>query len=206
MRKLIAICSVVLLTMVFARTSDANHRLGIKVGTNISSLDFSSNGPSTLGYEGGVTWQWDLPYGFSIQPDLLYSVQASRLSEISKETLSLGYFKVPVNVQWGLKFVERNVRVFVQASPYIGFVLTKKGEGEAIKTSLGKWADINRVAGGLGLGFGVQLWNFQLTGMYSWNLGKVTSIADVSLSDFNKNNFGGYIVTLAYMFGKRTNK
>ena len=214
MKKLVAICAIAILSMAFSYTADAG-RFGVKAGVNVTNLDLKAGIPPVLGYSAGLTWQWNLPLGFAIQPDLLYHVKASRLSEINAETFGMGYVELPVNVQWGLRFAQDNVRVFAQASPFIGYAVTQSGEISPVKTGNGvvdgvlsssgldKWANINRFSYGAGLGLGVQLWALQITAQYTWNLGQLVNIKDTTLGDFNDKNFGGYVVTVALMLGKK---
>ena len=214
MKKLIAICAIAILSMAFAYTADAG-RFGVKAGVNVTNLDLKAGIPPVLGYSAGLTWQWNLPLGFAIQPDLLYHVKASRLSEINSETFGMGYVELPVNLQWGLRFAQDNVRVFAQASPFIGYAIAQSGEINPIRTGnaeidgvlsssgLDKWANINRFSYGAGLGLGVQLWALQITAQYTWNLGQLVNIKDTTLGDFNDKNFGGYVVTVALMLGKK---
>ena len=216
MRKFIAICVVTVLSLVFASTADAG-RFGVKAGANVTSMDFRAGVPPVLGYSAGLTWQWNLPLGFAIQPDLLYHVKASRLSEITADTFGLGYVELPVNIQWGLRFAQQNIRVFAQASPFIGYAVTQSvdiapvSRGDEIidgvlsSSGLDKWANINRFSYGAGLGLGVQLWALQITAQYTWNLGQLVNIRDTQLSDFNDRNFGGYVVSVALMLGKKKN-
>jgi hypothetical protein len=203
MRKLIALCSVTIVSMALALTADAG-RFGIKAGTNVTSMDFKGGMPPVLGYSAGITWQWNLPMGFAIQPDLLYHVKASRLSEINEEAFGLGYVELPVNIQWGLRFADKNLRLFAQASPFVGYAVTQTGTVD--RSGMDKWTDINRFSYGAGLGVGIQLWALQVTAQYTWNLGQLANFRDTSLSDFNDKNFGGYVITAALMFGKKKNK
>ena len=213
MRKLLAMCAVAIMSIALAFTTDARG-FGVKAGMNLTSLDFKAGLPPTLGYSAGVTWQLDLPLGFAIQPDLLYNVKASRLSDINSEVLGLGYLELPVNIQWGLRFAQKNIRVFAQASPFLGYAVTQSGDLDAIRAvntqidgalssdGADKWTSINRFSYGAGLGLGVQLWRLQVTAQYTWNLGKLADIRDTSLSDFNDKNFGGCVVSVALLFGK----
>ena len=100
-----------------------------------------------------------------------------------------------MNVQLGPRFAHRNLRLFVQASPYIGYAVSKQAG-----TS---WDDMNRFSYGAGLGAGVQLWCFQLTAQYNWNLGALENVRNTSLEDFDKSKINGASVSLALMFGKR---
>ena len=214
MRRLISICAVVIVSMLSAQTADAG-RFGIKAGTNVTRMDFKGGIPPVLGYSAGITWQWNLPLGFALQPDLLYHVKASRLSEITEDAFGLGYVELPVNIQWGLRFANKNLRLFAQASPFIGYAVTQTGTGNPFRTGNGivdgalsstgmdKWTNINRFSYGAGLGVGIQLWVLQVTAQYTWNLGQLADVKSTSISDFNDKNFGGYVISAALMFGKK---
>lgn len=191
MKRSVVICVCALLTMIMATSADAR-RFGIKGGMNLNSTDFKA--AAVTGYEVGVSWQLDLPLWFSLQPDLLYSVQGTTVGEL-KEHIGLGYVKLPVNVQWGPRFMNKNIRVFAQASPFVGYAVSKNMGLE--------WGDINRFNYGAGLGVGVQLWFFQLIAQYNWNLGALENFKNTSLDDFDKSKVNGATIGVAFMFGKR---
>lgn len=221
MKKLLAVMVVAALCVTFAQHVDAK-RFGVKAGVNLTSLDFKNGTPGALGYSAGITWQYDLPLGFAIQPDLIYHVKATRLSSITKETFGLGYIELPINLQWGLRFADKNIRLFAQASPFIGYAVSQQGTAPTqdnaiydddggiladVSKAADKWLNINRFSYGAGLGLGVQLWGLQLTAQYCWNLGKLSNAKNgIKWSDFNDRNFGGYAVSLAFMFGGKKNK
>ena len=211
MRRLVVFFVAIALSLIFAQKADAG-RFGIKAGANVTSMDFKNGIPPTLGYMAGITWQWNLPVGFAIQPDLLYHVTAGTLSEIDTDVLRLGYAELPLNIQWGLRFAQRNVRLFAQASPFVGYALNAKSIGNievesgAKSTGTDKWANVNRFSYGAGLGFGLQLWFLQVTAQYNWNFGSLSNIKNTSLSDFNKSNSNGYTLAVALMFGGNKNK
>ena len=206
MRRLIVLLVATAMSLAFAHEADAG-RFGIKAGANVTSLDFKNGSPLTLGYAAGITWQWNLPVGFAIQPDLLYHVTANTLSDEDTDVLKLGYVELPVNVQWGLRFAQRNVRLFAQASPFVGYAVDAKGVGDRTidkkvqQGRMDKWTNINRFSYGAGVGVGVQLWFLQVTAQYNWNFGKLSNIKDVSINDFNKSNSNGYTLAIALMFG-----
>ena len=212
MRKLVVFFVAVAISLTFAQKADAG-RFGIKAGANVTSLDFKNGIPPTLGYAAGITWQWNLPVGFAIQPDLLYHVTANTLSEINTDVLRLGYLELPLNIQWGLRFAQENVRLFAQASPFVGYAVNAKNLSNAViesgsqSSGIDKWTNINRFSYGAGLGVGLQLWFLQVTAQYNWNFGSLSNIKDASFSDFNKTNSNGYTLAVALMFGgKKKNK
>lgn len=211
MRRLVVFFFAVAISLAFAQKADAG-RFGIKAGANVTSLDFKNGAPTAFGYAAGLTWQWNLPVGFAIQPDLLYHVKASTLSGIDMDVLKLGYLELPINIQWGLRFAQRNVRLFAQASPFVGYAVDSRsvGNGKVDNNSqskgTGKWTNINRFSYGAGVGVGLQLWFLQVTAQYNWNFGSLSNIKDASFSDFNKSNSDGYTLAVALMFGGKKKK
>lgn len=220
MKKLIALFAVVLMTAVAATTADAG-RFGIKGGVNVTNLDVEHMETiGALGYSAGLTWQWDLPLGFALQPELLYHVNATKFEQVESQ-LSQGSIRLPINVQWGLRLADRNIRVFAQASPFVGYVVNSDVKSTTGSSNLGslvpdEYKDYysqlvgiaeskNNFTYGAGLGVGVQLWALQLTAQYTWNFGSIANLENATFDDikagFNDSNFGGYTVTLAIMFG-----
>ncbi len=173
--------------------------IGLKAGINVSNL--STEGVKNyLGYQAGLAFQFDLPLWFSIQPDLIFHVKGTRVEDTNLQALGLGYLEVPVNIQWGPRFLDGNIRVFLQGSPFIGYAISKD-----LKDAQGNsyaWNNVNRFEYGVGAGLGVQLWRFQLTAQYNWSFGRLGSgnIADETLRTlFSESNFSGYTISLAVM-------
>lgn len=216
MKKFIATIAVLLVLSIAAADADAR-RFGIKGGVNVTSLDFENgNTPGALGYQLGLSFQYDLPLGFSIQPDILYHVKATKFEQIESQ-LGLGYVEVPVNLQWGLRFANKNIRVFAQASPFVGYAIAQSGNetGESIfgdykdladlvGIETDKWEGINRFSYGAGLGAGVQLGILQVTAQYNWNFGNLLDLKDAGWEEikgkFNETNHSGYTISLAILF------
>lgn len=194
MKKIIAVLVIVILSSSFAADADAG-RFGVKASVNLANSDFRT--APTTGYEAGLSWQINLPLWFSIQPDLLYSVNGATMEDV-QSSVGRGYLKLPVNVQWGPRFANKNIRAFAQASPYVGYAVAKY-EGTT-------WDDINRFTYGAGLGIGAQLWCFQVTAQYNWNLGALKNIKDTTIKDFDKSRINGTTISVALIFGKKKNK
>lgn len=203
MKKLIALCVVVAAAAALSFSAEAR-RFGVKAGVNVTNINLGNiESSNVLGYQAGLTWQFDLPLGFAIQPDIMYHVKASHLPEID-QPIGLGYVEVPVNIQWGLRLANKSIRVFAQASPFAGYAVAQIGETEELFASENgnKWANFNRFSYGAGLGAGLQLGFLQLTAAYNWDFGNTIKGKDFE-SLFNKSNFSGYTVSLAIMFGKK---
>lgn len=214
MKKLISILFVACLALALSSEVDAR-RFGIKAGVNVNDLNVENvESVNALGYQAGISWQFDLPLGFAIQPDLMYHVKATRLDQVESQ-LGLGYVELPVNIQWGLRLADRKIRIFAQASPFVGYAVSQTGDADSILgdyadelDKLGvndKWANINRFSYGAGLGAGIQLGFIQLTAQYNWSFGNSLKGENFE-SLFNKSNFNGYTVSLAFMFGGKNKK
>lgn len=219
MKKLIAMFVVAVLSVAAATTADAG-RFGIKGGVNVTSLELQNGmAPGALGYSAGLTWQWNLPLWFALQPEIMYHVKATTLEEAQAQ-LSLGSVELPVNIQWGPRLADKNIRIFAQATPFVGYNISQEASeistGNSVVDSVikDKYGDLlnslenlNKFTYGAGLGVGVQFFALQVTAQYVWNFGTLTENAKISQEMFNDQNFGGYNVTLALMFGgKKKNK
>lgn len=216
MKKLIAAIAVLMIVSAAATNVEAK-RFGVKGGVNVTDLNFENGRtPGALGYQLGLTWQRDLPLGLSIQPELLYHVKATSFDQIESQ-LGLGYVEVPVNVQWGLRFANKKIRAFAQASPFVGYAIAQTGNetGESIfgeykdladlvGIETDKWDGINRLSYGAGLGAGVQFGILQITAQYNWNFGSILDLKDTDWEQikdkFNEDNHSGYTISLGILF------
>ena len=216
MKKLIATLAVLMVFSMAATNVEAK-RFGVKGGVNVTDLNFENGRtPGALGYQLGITWQRDLPLGLSIQPELLYHVKATKFDQIESQ-LGLGYVEVPLNVQRGLRFANKKIRAFAQASPFVGYAIAQTGNetGESIfgdykdladlvGIETDKWEGINRLSYGAGLGAGVQFGILQITAQYNWNFGSILDLKDTDWEQikdkFNESNHSGYTISLGILF------
>ncbi len=183
-----------------AVTAGAQHHFGVKAGLNISSLNRESV-KDNLGYQAGIAYQLELPLWLSVQPELMFHIKGSRIENIRNGAFGLGYLEIPVNLQWGPYFHDRDIRVFLQASPFLGYAISKD-----LKDQSGEqysWKGINRFEYGAGAGFGIQLWKLQVAAQYNWNFGHLAKgeFADKVLTEiFSRSNFSGYTISLGLLF------
>ena len=155
----------------------AQSGFGIKGGLSYNSMsDIElSNLYGSLkrktGFHAGILYKVKLPVGLALQPELIYIQKGSSIEIhpdgiLSKEAdFKMHYVQLPVNLQWGLDLVL--FRPFIMVSPYIGYAIAKGDEFQNIE-----WKDLNRFEYGIGLGAGMDVWRFQVTGRYCWDLGK----------------------------------
>ena len=201
----IVLASVHMLTGAFS--SVAQSRYGVIGGMTFSTSRISdlTRAPMTQ-WHGGFTYKLDLPLGFSLQPSLVYHAKGTRLKEQMFD-IRMSYLELPVSFQWGPDLLI--FRPFLDITPYIGYALGNQLAASGMDTARNSWNGLNRFEYGLGLGIGLELWRFQVIGRYNWNFGPLSN-ADAAMSDgfvpfisnaFSSNNFGGFTLSLAILFG-----
>ena len=125
-------------------------------------------------WHGGFTYKLDLPLGFSLQPSLVYNAKGAKMKG-QDFNIRMSYLELPVSLQWGPDLLV--FRPFLDVTPYIGYAIAK---GDGFKDV--EWSNLNKFEYGVGLGAGLDIWKFQVSGRYCWDLG--------TMSDFKGDNFG----------------
>lgn len=193
--------------------SEAQIKYGIKGGINFTSFsnfelgNISEAVNSFTGYNAGVAVNFQLPYGFAIQPELLYVSKGARFTGDAKFRLLTDFVEIPVNVQIGLDLIM--LRPFLAITPYIGYAVRKDFSMGDSGIDISEWNQIKRFQYGIGIGGGVDFWKFQLSVRYNWNFGKLTKINTDGVTDIvtekiietiNKGNYRGLEVSIAFFF------
>ena len=208
MKKIVLL--LLFISTIFAFDASAQVKFGIKAGINFTSVndikfdDYKATLHSKTGYQAGLLMQVRLPLGFAIQPELRYASKGVSSSDsfpvIGKPEFKMDYLELPVALQWGINLVL--FRPYIEAVPYIGYALYK---GDMLSDI--NWNDLNRFNYGVGLGIGVEIWKFQVSGRYNWSfgdIGGVTSsddVIDAIKSDMlNESQFRGVELSLAFLF------
>ncbi len=210
------IACVLMALMAVVSVSQAQLKFGIKAGANVNNLstDVSSMINEVKGatnYQFGVLMQAKA-LGFAVQPEVLYVVKSSLISNSTITGLFSGAeveyktqnIEVPVNLQYGIEFGVG--RVYLQAGPYVSFVASTLMDGEEdfnenLKNSMSTFDY------GVGAGVGAELLGFQLSVKYDWGLGKLGDakiptgvggiLVDNPFNDLKNRNLN---VSLAYLF------
>ena len=170
---------VLLAVLVVAINADAQIKLGIKAGLNISDMSFSgSKGvgeniddmfANRTGWHLGMAMKMKFPlFPLTLQPELLFNTKGS-------EHLRLNYIEIPINLQWGISLGK--IRPYAELSPYFSYLV---GSNKALD-ALNSWD------GGLGLGLGLDIWKLQISGKYVWGFGKVGDIKNTNTDGSFKN-------------------
>lgn len=199
--------------------TSAARGFGITGGASFLDIKGVSEGLTT-GYHAGITYQADLPFGFAIQPSILYHVKGTVVEGAyesgSPLDLTGGYVEVPVSFQWGPDLIL--FRPFLDVTPFVGYGVNNKivGWREGLDQiskieSLNDWDGLQRLEYGLGLGIGLDVWKLQVIGRYNWNFGSLydaqgnlqesgSVLSNVKSSLLEGRNYGGFTLTAAFKF------
>lgn len=104
-------------------------KVGVKAGLNLAALTFDEselNSSNKTGFTAGVMIEVPLAKNFSLQPELLYSQQGTKISfsdpDVTnsqfKSTIDLNYLNIPVMLKY---YVVKGLSI--QAGPQIGILL-----------------------------------------------------------------------------------
>ncbi|WP_264537135.1 porin family protein [Flavobacterium sp. N1736] len=126
-KSIIILCTLFLSVTVIAQTKKV--KLGVKAGLNIASLTFDEselNSSGKTGFRAGVMVEIPMSKNFSLQPELLYSQQGTKVSfsdqDVTnsnyKSTIKLNYLNIPVMLKY---YVIKDLSL--QAGPQIGILL-----------------------------------------------------------------------------------
>ena len=189
MKKLIIAAAFFLMSLCFAERLSAGN-FGVLGGAGFYTGNLENVGSRTLTrWHAGLTYKFNLPAGFQIQPALVYDVKAAVADAESRE-LSVGYLELLASVQWGVDLIL--FRPFVEVSPFVGYGLN--GWGDFKKD----WQKaVNGLDYGVGLGGGLQVWRFQLAARYNWSFGRIRPLDETG---FRNADFSGVTLSLAYFF------
>lgn len=199
MKKLVLLS---LALFVCALSLHAQSGFGVKAGFNFNSmsdLEYNNIKESVIekktGFHVGVLYKINLPLGLALQPELLYS---QKNGSINDKDLSLNgdfkmhYLQLPVNIQWGLDLML--FRPFIMVSPYLSYLVSKDNEVPGLR-----W-ESDKLGYGIGLGAGMDIWKFQVTGKYNWDLGKASEFDWDGTKTFKGGKNKGFELSLAFIF------
>lgn len=180
--------------------------LGIKAGldfTNMSGLDdFKQSGflKTYTGFNAGLVFNFNLPLGFELNPELLYVQSGIESSNaLTSGRFVTGSMRVPVNVQWGISLFDF-IKPYLVVSPYVGAVVFGQGSIVGVDFSSEKIGDsLNRFQYGIGVGAGIYVWKFQLSFKWNWDLNPVFK-EQGGVEIGNNKKFNGGELSLAFMF------
>lgn len=199
----------ILLAFAFSRgTASAGDgdffQIGVKASLNFTNMkglkDFDQGGflKTYTGFNAGVAFRFNLPLGFELQPELLYVQSGSRMDAPGWRSFDykVGSLRVPVNVQWGFRFL-KIIKPYIVFSPYVGYNMFSKltYTGDAGSVSFKGTDSVEPFQYGVGIGAGINVWKFQLSFKWNWELSEGFRTIDKETAKFN----GGEL-SLAFLF------
>ena len=202
MKRILVWVAVTAASMILA--AGARAQAGILVGLTSSSVKMASSDAISL-YHAGLTYKFNLPSGFAIQPAVLYQVKGANVGHLDTATdedfkLKTGFVEVPLGLQWGPQLAA--FRPYVFAEPFIGYRVSSTDRGN---DSFRDWASQakNKFEYGFGLGAGLEISeHLQLSVQWFNNLGTMFSKpAESGTESLGKvKNFEGIKFSLAILF------
>lgn len=186
--------------LVLASFSASAKGFGITAGMNFNSTKIKDvKMDAQAGWNVGLTYAFNLPLGFSLQPSLVYSQKSALVETVTDTKQTVGSINLPVSVQWGPDLLV--ARPFVDVTPYVGYSLFNKAKGDVLD-------DIKGGKGfeyGLGVGAGLNVWKIQAIVRYNWNFGVLGSLKDftgIQVGNLTPEDqtYGGISVHLAFFF------
>jgi hypothetical protein len=196
MKRFITVIALCVMTFWGSNTLMARG-FGITGGASFMGIR-ETNTSMTTGYHAGITYKFDLPFGFAIQPSVLYHVKGSLVEapivgQNVYDVLKTGYVEVPVSFQWGPDLIL--FRPFLDVTPFVGYGLNNEVAGY----EMNDWSDLQRLEYGLGVGLGFDIWKLQFVGRYNWNLGQLSTLTK-NLPELGDANFGGVTLSVSFLF------
>ena len=200
--------------MAFAFTQAQDLKFGAKAGLNLANLstDYSGEGSwdddnkMKVGFHVGGFVEIKFSEKFALQPELLFSTQGTKtessefdgdgFSSSSEDKINLSYLNVPVMV----KFYPIE-KLFIEAGPQVGFLLSAKSKYEAsytvggTTTSESEDIDVKDFYKSIDFGMNVGV-GYEFTDMIYANLRYNIGLSDITEGDDNDEfedvDFGAY--------------
>ncbi len=125
--------SIFLAVLLFCLAGTTVNAQGLifKGGLNYTNVDLKGKNfdfRDGTGWHFGAGFQTGSVLGFSLQPELLYSVQGVKLVDLAgtvEVTKKSSYLELPVNIQWGINLIA--ARPFIMLTPKIAYNLKNWG-------------------------------------------------------------------------------
>ena len=190
MKKIIFAAALFLMSLCFGENMSAGN-FGVVGGANFHTSGIKEIGTQTLTqWHAGIAYKFNLPLGFKIQPTLLYNVKPAT-SNVTDLDFSMGLVELHAAVQWGVDLIL--FRPYLEVSPYAGYAVS------GLEDLKGVLHNTDRLEYGVGLGGGLQIWRFQVSARYNWNV--YDMLQAKSTKDLLENSdFNGVSLSLAYFF------
>ena len=210
MKKLLVIALAALLG-VGASAQD----FGVIAGFTSSSATLKGVSSGTVaGFHIGGAYNLRLPLGFALQPELIYNVKGTSLSE-AKANVTVGYLELGVQGQWGTNLAIGRLYAFLD--PYLGYGVNNDFKFSSSENVSGAWNYMQKLEYGVGFGVGFMFAkDLMLSAKYYYNFGSLydengnvkASMSDLKTVAVNGitqlfkggNSFNGVTISVGYFF------
>jgi opacity protein-like surface antigen len=201
--KKIILTAVAVFGFAFANAQEV--KFGVKGGINLSTLTGDvEDASSKVGFQAGGFAEIKLTEEFSIQPEILYSLQGAKGDQSgfgysSKSTLNLSYLNIPVMFKY---YVAE--KFSFEAGPQIGFLLSAKEDvkvsayGESASEKIDVKDNLKSIDFGVNFGAGYDFTENISAGV-RYNLG-LSNIADFGDGDNTKFRNSVFSLSVGYKF------
>lgn len=173
--------------------------MGIKAGLNLSTI----NGPDVESFDGRTAFHFGAYFGFTVgdnftlQPELLYSIQGSDYSDPDESgTVKLDYLNIPIMARFNLSDA-----FIVEAGPQIGILLSAKDEWtyDGMTDEYDIDDHVKGIDFGLNIGLGYVLESgLNFGARYNFGLTDVNDSDDLDDGAEYKN--GNFMISVGYSF------
>ena len=194
---------VMLMAVAFAMPSNAQIKLGLTGGLNLTNVNVKDAAGTVKGRTGffiGPTVKFTLPIvGLGIDASAVYDQREGKIGEGSAEqTIKSQSIQIPINVRYGAGLGDL-LEVFAFAGPQFGFNV---GSNKKLDEISSEWTlKSANLSANLGIGLTV-LSHLQAKFNYNWALGKTGEIKSISgaRDAVGSAKFNCWQISLAYWF------
>jgi hypothetical protein len=127
MKKIIYLLLIIILTST-SLVQSQSLKFGLKAGINLANYSGSDISTSTItSFHAGLVSELKVFKNFSLQPELLYSMQGAEIDELGQQfTNELGYVSIPVLAKF---YLDRNLSL--ELGPQFSFLLNERNNVQA---------------------------------------------------------------------------
>jgi Outer membrane protein beta-barrel domain len=180
--------------------ANAQIQFGLKAGANLANLSGSdaTGSKMNVGFHGGGLVAIPVFSGFSVQPELVYSGQGAKVTNVDGNfTLNSGYLNIPVLFKYN-----HPSGFFAELGPQLGFLLSAKVKSGGTTTDVKSSYQSTDFSGVFGLGYLMSSVNLGIDARY--NLG-FTNLEKTGTGGTGTVKNGVIQIGVFYLFGKGPN-
>jgi hypothetical protein len=184
---------VLLTAVVLVSSVQAQVKVGVKAGGNLSTWSIKNipaESKAKFGFNAGALANISINKMFSVQPEVLFSLEGSKLETGSNDhSYNLGYVNIPVLFQYN-----NASGFFAETGPQLGILATARAKSGSQSQDVKSSFKSTNFSWTLGAGYKT---NFGIGAGIRYSLG-LTDISDLSGTEIKQSNLS---VGVFYLFG-----